>query len=156
MGGWVGWLTFAAALGTAAVTGVFFVFSAFAMRSLGRLPAAQGVTAMQTINVDVQRPPFLLPFLGTTVASAVLVVQGVLGLDVLLVGGAVAYLVGPLGVTMLYNVPRNDALDRVDPPTAGAREYWQRYQREWQAANHVRTLTGLLALGLLIAALQAA
>jgi uncharacterized membrane protein len=159
MSGWVSGLTFAAALGTAVVTGPLYSFSAFAMRSLGRLPSAQGVRAMQAIIVDIKRPPFLLPFLGTALACAVLAVHGARHLDspsaVLRTAGAVLYLVGPLGITMLYNEPRNIALGRTDPAAPGAGEFWLRYQREWQPANHVRTVTGVVALGLLIAALQA-
>jgi uncharacterized membrane protein len=159
MTGWVNGLTFAASLGTAVVTGPLFSFSAFAMRSLGRLPSAQGIRAMQAISVDIKRPPFLLPFLGTAVACAVLVVHGARHLDstsdVLRTAGAVLYLVGPLGITMFYNEPRNQALERTDPDTQGAGEFWQRYRREWQPANHVRTVMGVAALGLLIAALQA-
>lgn len=158
--GWVNGVTFAASLGTAVVTGPLFSFSAFAMRSLGRLPAAEGIRAMQAISVDIKRPPFLLPFLGTALACTVLVVHGVRHLDtpsaVLRTAGAVLYLAGPLGITMLYNEPRNITLGAQDADTRDASEYWLRYQREWQPANHVRTAMGVAALGLLIAALQAA
>lgn len=160
MSGWTTSLTLAAALGAAVVTGVFFVFSAFGMRSLGRLPAAQGVTAMQTINVDVPRPPFLVPFVGTAVAGIVLVVHGLLWFDgpsdALTIAGVVLYLLGPFGITMLYSVPRNNALARLDPQTRDASEYWLRYQREWGRSNNVRTVVGMVSLALLIGALQAA
>jgi uncharacterized membrane protein len=42
-------LTVAAAVGCGAVGGVFFAFSGFVMPALRRLPAAQGVAAMQSI-----------------------------------------------------------------------------------------------------------
>lgn len=159
MTGWVSGLTFGAALGTSVVTGPLFSFSAFALRSLGRLPSAEGIRAMQAISVDIKRPPYLLPFLGSALACAVLVVHGARHLDspsaVLRTAGAVLYLAGPLGITLLYNEPRNVALEGKDPATQEAGEYWQRYLREWQPANHVRTAMGVAALGLLIAALQA-
>jgi uncharacterized membrane protein len=33
------------------VGGIFFAFSAFVMKALDRLPPAQGIAAMQSINV---------------------------------------------------------------------------------------------------------
>jgi uncharacterized membrane protein len=50
-GGIVFALTFLAALGGGLMTGLFFVFSAFMMTALARLPAGQGMAAMQSINV---------------------------------------------------------------------------------------------------------
>ncbi len=44
-------LTLLAALGCSMMAGVFFAFSAFVMKALARLPAEQGVAAMQAINV---------------------------------------------------------------------------------------------------------
>ena len=44
-------LTLFAALGCGLVAGVFFAFSPFVMKALARLPAEQGVAAMQAINV---------------------------------------------------------------------------------------------------------
>ena len=46
-------LTFAAALGSGIVTGILFAFSNFVMKALARVPLAQGISAMQSINVVV-------------------------------------------------------------------------------------------------------
>ena len=43
-------LTFIAALGSGLVAGIFFAFSNFVMKALARVPPAQGVAAMQSIN----------------------------------------------------------------------------------------------------------
>jgi len=43
-------LTFLAALGSGAIGGLFFAFSAFVMTALGRLPPAGGISAMQSIR----------------------------------------------------------------------------------------------------------
>jgi uncharacterized membrane protein len=40
-----------ALLGAAMIAGVFFAFSSFVMPALARLPAAGGISAMQSINV---------------------------------------------------------------------------------------------------------
>ncbi len=44
------------ALGSALVAGVFFAFSTFVMKALGRLQPEQGIAAMQSINVTVLNP----------------------------------------------------------------------------------------------------
>ncbi len=55
-------LTLISALGCGLVAGVFFAFSTFVMKALDRLPPAQGMTAMQSINVVVINPWFMTAF----------------------------------------------------------------------------------------------
>ncbi|MEV7786755.1 anthrone oxygenase family protein [Streptomyces sp. NPDC088106] len=137
-------LTVLGVLGTGLAAGVFCAFSTFVMRGLAALPPAQGVAAMQAVNVAAVRPGFMLVFLGSTVLCAVLtVVTFVLwpeeGAVELLVGGAL-YLLGSFGLTVAANIPRNDALARLEPDSAEAVAYWPVYVREWTRWNHVRTL----------------
>ncbi|MGD9741821.1 MAG: hypothetical protein AB7V53_04220, partial [Dongiaceae bacterium] len=51
-------LTFLSALGAGLIAGLFFAFSSFVMAALARLPADQGVAAMQSINTAVLNPVF--------------------------------------------------------------------------------------------------
>ncbi|MEV3969926.1 anthrone oxygenase family protein [Streptomyces sp. NPDC050698] len=136
-------LTVLGVLGTGLVAGVFCGFSTFVMRGLGMLPPAQGVAAMKAINVAAVTPPFMVVFLGTAVLCAVIaVVTFVLwpqeGAVELLVGSAL-YLFGSFGLTMVANVPRNDALAELEPGSREAAAYWPSYVREWTLWNHVRT-----------------
>jgi uncharacterized membrane protein len=129
-------------LGTGLVAGVFCAFSTFVMRGLAALPPAQGVAAMNAINVSAVRPAFMAVFAGSAVLCAVIaVVTFVLwpdeGTVELLVGSAL-YLFGVFGLTMVANVPRNDALARLEPGTSEAAAYWPAYVREWTLWNHVR------------------
>ena len=145
-------LTLLSALGCGLIGGVFFAFSAFVMKALDRLPPPQGIAAMQSINVAVINPLFLLPFLGTAVACAVLAVSSVLrwqrpGATSLFLG-SVLYLAGTVLVTMVCNVPRNEALAAVGPASAEAAVRW-RYVAGWTAWNHVRTAAALAASALL-------
>lgn len=71
--------TFAAALGGGLIAGTFFAFSAFVMGALKRLPPAQGIAAMQSINVVVINPLFLGVFLGTAALSLALLVAAFFG-----------------------------------------------------------------------------
>ncbi|MGI5425090.1 DUF1772 domain-containing protein [Streptomyces sp. CA-179760] len=137
-------LTVLGVLGTGLVAGVFCGFSTFVMRGLATLPPAQGVAAMNAINVAAVTPPFMVVFLGSAVLCAVIaVVTFVLwpeeGTVELLLGSAL-YLFGSFGLTMVANVPRNDALLRLEPGTPEAAAYWPAYVREWTMWNHVRTV----------------
>jgi uncharacterized membrane protein len=143
-------LTLISAIGAAVIGGTFFAFSAFVMGALGKLPAPQGIAAMQSINVVVINPVFLTPFLGTAVlclASAGLAaVQWGDRAAPYLLAGAVLYFAGTFLVTMLLNVPRNNALAAATPAAAEAAQLWARYLVEWTFWNHVRTLAALAAM----------
>ena len=102
------------ALGSGLMAGFFFAFSFCVMKALGKLPPEQGIAAMQSINVVVINPMFLTVFLGTGSLCAAGIYGSVMhwqepAAAYLLSGGAV-YLVGAILVTMLFNVPRNNAL----------------------------------------------
>jgi uncharacterized membrane protein len=48
-------------------------------------------------------------------------------------------------VTIVFNVPLNNALAVVDRDAGDAGWIWARYRRQWLAWNHVRTVAGILA-----------
>jgi uncharacterized membrane protein len=156
--GWLFVLTLVTALGCGLVAGFFFAYSASVMQALARLPAAQGVAAMQSINVAVINPLVMSALFGTALACIAVIVGAVLEWGdafavYLLIGGAV-YLVGAILLTIAYHIPRNDALAMVDPNSPDAERQWTRYLKEWTAANHVRTLSSLAAATLLTIALR--
>lgn len=138
-----------AALGCGLVAGIFFAFSAFVMAALGQLPPAQGIAAMQAINVAVLNPLFFAVFLGTAAIALGLGLLGLLELarpqSALLIAGSVLYLGGSVLVTGLFNVPLNQALAEINPASAAGAMLWQRYLSSWTAWNHGRTLASLAA-----------
>lgn len=150
-------LTLATALGSGLIAGTFFVFSVAIMPAFGRLAPAEGMRAMQSINVVIQNPIFLGVFLGTALLSTALAVMGILGFNqagaVYLIAGAVLYVVGSFLVTIVFNVPMNNALAAADPASAGGQQIWSNYLRNWTFWNHVRTVATLLASAGFIAAL---
>lgn len=151
-------LTIVAVVGSGLVAGVFFAFSTFVMRALARLPAPQGIEAMNSINVTVISPWFMLAFLGTALASVVLIVAAFVEWGepyaiYLLVGGLV-YLAGVILLTGGYHVPRNNALATLDPNDPDAESRWNRYVRTWTAGNHLRTIAPLASATLLTIALR--
>ncbi len=143
-----------AALGCGVNAGLFFIFSNTVMRALGRLPARYGTEAMQAINEVIQNPLFFVVFLGTAVACLGLVVASLMQWSepgsALLLAGAALYLVGCFGVTAAFNVPMNNALDRVDASDAAAEPVWRDYLVRWTQWNHVRTVACIGAMAFLM------
>ncbi|MGV9882010.1 anthrone oxygenase family protein [Streptomyces sp. NPDC003006] len=150
-------LTVLGALACGLTAGAFAAFSAFVMKGLAALPPAQGIAAMKSMNVTAVGPAFMAVFLGATGLCAVLaVVTFVLwpeeGTFELLLGCAL-HLFGSFGVTVAANVPRNDALAKVDADSEAGAAYWRTYVREWSAWNHVRGVASLAASACFILAL---
>ena len=101
-------LTLTSALGCGLVGGMFFAFSTFIMKALDRLPPAQGIAAMQSINLTVINPLFMAAFFGTAATCASVTISSLFswhrpGGGFLLAGGLV-YLFGTILVTILFNV----------------------------------------------------
>jgi uncharacterized membrane protein len=144
-------LTLLTALGCGLSAGALFGFSSFVMRALGRLQPAQGIAAMQSINVMAVTPVFMTALFGTAVACLAVAVWALAGWNdsysPYLLAGSALYVGGVPGVTMAFNVPRNNALARLEPEDPAAAEYWRRYLVEWTAWNHVRVVTGIAAAG---------
>lgn len=145
----VWYLTLAAVLLSGVMAGVFLTFSTFVMNGLSRLPASQGIAAMQQINAAVIGSAFLVVFLATSALCAALVVtsmfrSGNAGSSYVAAAGLV-YFVGAFLVTAFVNIPLNDALANVVGKDASSVTFWQRYLGTWTAWNHVRMVSSLLA-----------
>lgn len=145
------------ALGCGLIAGVFFAFSTFVMKALAQQPSAQGIAAMQSINITVINAWFMMAFLGTAAACIFLAVSSLLkwhqpGAAYLLLG-SLLYLIGTVMVTMVFNVPLNDALARVDPDSNDGTTLWASYLTNWTFWNHVRTAAALAAAASLTIAL---
>ncbi len=141
--------TLVSAVGCGLVAGVFFAFSTSVMKALGSLPPACGIAAMQTINVVIINPWFLVTFFATGAACLYVMIASFLQWPDArapygLVGGAL-YLVGTLLVTVVCNVPRNNTLAATVPSSPDAAPVWTAYLSTWTAWNHVRTVAALAA-----------
>ena len=145
--------TLISALGCGLIAGLFFAFSTSVMPALARRPAAEGIAAMQAINRAILNPVFLSVFFATAVGCLLVMIATVLRWSgpesLFLLVGEMLYLVGAFGVTIACNVPRNNALERVEPTSHKAARLWEDYLREWTAWNHVRTVATLTAAALL-------
>ncbi len=149
-----------AALGTGLIAGTFFAFSTFIMAALGRLPAPQGIAAMQSINITVITPLFMGVLFGTALLCVGLVATALPRWTdpgaVWVIAGGLLYVLGAILVTILFNVPRNDVLAALDPASSEAAVLWARYVTVWTLWNHVRGLASLAACAAFVLALRAA
>jgi uncharacterized membrane protein len=140
--------TITAAIGAAAVGGVFVAFSTFVMKALKQLPDAQGLAAMQSINKAAPSPAFMGLLFGTAAVCVGLAVRAFRLLaepgSKWALAASALYLAG-IVLTAAYHVPLNDALARLDPASVGSVSSWHAYLAHWTAWNHVRALTSLSA-----------
>jgi uncharacterized membrane protein len=147
------WLLILSALFCGLMAGFFFAFSFLVMRALEVQPGVAGMPVMQTINVVVFNPVFGIAFSAAPAfcvfaMNTALVRRREPAANYALAGGAL-YLAGTLYVTVLGNVPLNDALAAVDATSGAAAAMWATYLREWVPWNHLRTAAAFAAAGLL-------
>ena len=146
-----------ALLGAGLVAGIFFAFSSFIMKALARLPSAQGIAAMQSINVIVLNPTFLGVFIGTAVISLLVAVLAISRWEMAAapyyLGGAVFYIVGTFLLTGLGNVPLNNQLAAVSANDPAASDNWQHYLDRWTRLNTIRTLSATAAAVMMLTGL---
>lgn len=142
-------------LAFAFVGGVFLAFSDFIMRSLANTGGVGGVEAMQVINREVFRWVFMTLFLGMAAVSVFIVIYSATsltgGAGTLILVGALVYLLGCFGVTVLFNVPLNEALAGMDLTSQTTQDYWTEvYLPRWTKWNTVRTIACALSAGMML------
>jgi uncharacterized membrane protein len=144
----------ASLIGAALIAGTFYAFSTFIMKALGQLSAAEGIRAMQSINVVVINRWFLGVFMGTAVLSLTLVVLALVHVQpgsIWMISGGLAYVLGTFLVTVIRNVPLNNELARAKATESASNTVWAKYLAQWTLWNHVRT--GFAVLSILLIAL---
>tara|TARA_R110002096_G_scaffold161007_1_gene327335 strand:+ start:2306 stop:2791 length:486 start_codon:yes stop_codon:yes gene_type:complete len=148
---------FAAIVGSALISGIFFAFSNFIMKALQRVPSPEGLLAMQTINVTVLNRGFLGVFMGTALICLILAVISIAEWDLArspyLLGGAVAYIGGTWLVTVLGNVPLNNELAALDRDKPESQKAWADYLERWTRLNSQRAGAAICAATLFFIAL---
>jgi uncharacterized membrane protein len=142
---------------SALMAGLFFGYSTFTMGGLRSIAPRDGLVAMQGINQEAPRSvPFMAVFLGGALLAVVLGIVAATRLDQreapYQLVGAVLNAAGVL-VTMGFHVPRNNALDQVEPGGDGADRAWTDHARTWTRGNHVRTISYLASTVLFAIAL---
>ncbi|NNF53616.1 MAG: DUF1772 domain-containing protein [Acidimicrobiales bacterium] len=139
------------------MAGLFFGWMVSVIPGLSRISDSDYIATMQSINVAIVNPAFVIPFMLTPV---VLAGAGVLEYRAgnqrrawLLGVAAVTYVVGVLGITVGGNIPLNNTLDAFDLNTATASETaTQRtsYERSWNRWHGARTVANAVSFGFAI------
>jgi uncharacterized membrane protein len=92
-------------------------------------------------------PAFMTTLFGTVAAAIALAVWALVdwgdAVDPYPLVDSICCLVGSIGMTLTYHVPRNDALAAVEPQRTEAAGRWGRYVAGWTRWNHVRAATAL-------------
>jgi uncharacterized membrane protein len=149
-----------AVIGSAIMLGLFFTFSVFMLQSFNKIAPAQAIAAMQSINANIAAPLFVLAFAGTALVSL-----GLGGWSVAHLGerhavyaliGCVLFLLGTIVVTVGFNIPLNNDLDKLDPNAATAASDWKTFVDSWLPWNHLRTVLNLGALVFFILSIREA
>ena len=145
------WLS---AISMGVMGGVYFAFSTFVMRSLNELPATTAIAAMNSINRVIIKSLFMPLFFGSSLLAMVLVVIGMLFPDSTphhyCTAAGLIYLGGMLVCTIMRNVPLNNRLAQYDMHKSDAGVTWREYNLYWTRWNHVRTISSIVALAMLI------
>lgn len=155
--GYIG-LLWALAVTTGVMAGVYFAFSAFVMTSLAQIEDFSGIAAMQSINKVIVNSLFLPLFFGTTLLCVITIVLAALRWGepdaASAIAGSIVYIVGMFLCTLIFNIPLNNALDKIDPASTSDGHVWQHYLIVWTRWNHVRTVSCTAACALFIAAVS--
>ena len=150
------WLS---AIGCGLLAGLYFAFSTFIMSALGRIDQAAGIAAMNAINKVIVQSIFLPVFMGSTATCLLLALLGLFRWNEagapLMIAGGLLYVIGMFVVTVIFNVPLNNALMGANPASPEGQALWTRYLSDWTWWNHVRTMTSTLAFALFIGAISA-
>lgn len=141
------------------VAGFLFAFAIVAMPGIRNLNDREFIRAFQVMDRVIQnnQPIFMLVWVGSVVALVTSVVLGIGQLDgvgrLLIIFGALAYLLGVQLPTVAINMPLNNKLQSLDVDSMN--ETTQKaarkdFESSWNLWNSIRTSFASLASALLI------
>jgi uncharacterized membrane protein len=143
------------AVTTAVMAGLFYAYSFSVSPGLGRLGDAEYIRSMQHINRAILNPVFFAGFIGTLLLlpfSAYLYYGQPLTVRFwCLLAAALVYAIGVFGITMVVNVPLNEALNAFNTQSASLSElaaHRAGFEVRWNTFNNLRTLFAIIAMAL--------
>lgn len=146
------------ALATALITGLLYSYSVSVNPGLAKMNDAGYLTAMQHINKAILNPLFFLSFFGTLLLlplSCYLNYQPSSVKFYLLLGAAVVYTVGMIGVTIFGNIPLNNMLEKYDVANASPAQLTamrSAFETKWNMFHTIRTVASFISLVLVLIA----
>lgn len=136
----------------AAIFGFFYAYVCSAMWGLDVVDPRTAIEAIKGINSEVRNVAFMPAFFLTPVALASVAAlswQSAKPAANWWVAAATIYLLGGLMLTMLFNVPMNEALAEIQVPESrqAAQTIWDEFSPDWQVYNLARTVFSGIAFG---------
>lgn len=139
--------------------GFFYAWSVSVIPGTGKIPDLTYLETMQSINRAILNPAFFLVFFGTLILLGIASIYefhaGKLVFGLML-GSAITYLIGTIGVTAMGNVPLNNELDVLElaqmrlEQIAEFREY---YEARWNRLHGIRTVFAVVSFSAAVLAL---
>lgn len=131
---------------SAAIFGFFYAWTVSTMWGLDAADPRIAIPAMQAMNASVRNLPFAIAFFGTGPAlllAALAARRSSPRAALWFTAAALTYVLAAMALTMLVNVPMNQALAATPVPQdhAQAQGIWQAYSTRWQTWNQIRTVT---------------
>jgi uncharacterized membrane protein len=149
----------AAAFTTALIAGLFYSYSCSVNAGLGKLPDAGYLAAMQSINREILNPLFFMSFMGTLILLPVSTwlqySNPASARFYLMLAATLVYAFGTFGVTIMGNVPLNNALDEFQLQSASPETLHQQreiFEKPWNRLHSIRTIANAIALLLVLLA----
>lgn len=131
---------------TGLIAGLFYCWSISVTKGLALLPDREYLAAFQQLNRAILNPLFLLAFMGLVFLLPVTTWahfhRPPSKTFWLLLAATLLYLVGVMGITMLGNVPMNDALDGFNIDAATPAQLAAKrlaFESRWNFLNNIRT-----------------
>ena len=144
---------------TALIAGLFYSWSCSVNPGLGKLPDAGYMAAMQSINREILNPLFFMSFMGTVILLPVSTWMQYSNPAptrfYLMLAATIVYAVGTFGVTIMGNVPLNNALDGFNLQSASPDMIHQQrelFEKPWNRLHSIRTIANAIALILVLLA----
>jgi uncharacterized membrane protein len=106
---------------------------------------------MQSINQAILNPAFYLIFFGSIIFLSISSIYEFHSNKVtfwLLLAASITYMLGTVGITVLGNVPLNNALDAIDLSHMGIDQlskFRQNYELKWNKLHMIRTVFSVLS-----------
>lgn len=132
------------------VAGLFYGYQCSVNNGLGALSAKEYLAGFQSINRHIINPTFMLSFMGSLIVLPIATYlsfksgSGLIFPCVLT--ATILYVVGVFGVTIFYNVPLNEMLDRFDLQNATETQLQtmrESFEISWNRWHVIRTMASV-------------
>ncbi len=141
------------------VAGLLYGYACSVNLGLGKLDDIGYLSAMQSINEAIQNPVFFISFMGSVVilpySTWLCYKNGDTTLWYLMLAATLLYGVGVFGVTVIGNVPLNEALAKFDlnsASTEAIQAQRRQFEQPWNNFHLIRTIASIVSFVLVLIA----